>query len=146
MSNRFDRPAGARSQRQLRAGENIRHVLVEILARGELHDPALAGMTVTVGEVRTSPDLKHATAFVAGLGGHTPQQVADALNHARKAIRYELGRRLTSKFTPEVRFIPDTSYDDALEMNHVLAQERIRRDVEGAQEGSPAASASDGAS
>jgi ribosome-binding factor A len=130
MSNRFDRPAGARSQRQLRAGENIRHVLVEILTRGELHDPSLAGMMVTVGEVRISPDLKHATAFVAGLGSHTPEQVAEALNHARKAVRFELGRRLTSKYTPEVKFLPDTSYDDAFEMNRVLMQDRVRRDVE----------------
>jgi ribosome-binding factor A len=134
MSNRFDRPPGTRSQRQLRAGENVRHVLVEVIARGHLRDPALDGMMVTVGEVRLSPDLKHATAFVAGLSGHTPQQVAEALNKAAKAIRYELGCRLDTKHTPEVRFIPDTSYDDAFEMNRVLAQDRIRRDLKAARD------------
>lgn len=130
MSNRFDRPQGTRSQRQLRAGENVRHILVEVIRSGHLREPSLEGMMVTVGEVRVSPDMKHATAFVSGLSSHTPEQVAEALNKAKKAIRFELGRRLDAKHTPEVRFIPDTSYDDAFEMNRLLAQDRIRADIE----------------
>ena len=134
MSRRFDRSDGP-SQRQLRAGENVRHILVEILTRREVHDPALESMTVTVGEVRMSPDLKHATAFVAGLGSHAPQEVADRLNHAAKAIRGELGRRLVSKFTPTVKFLPDTSYDEAMATSDLFHNPHVAQDLRGSSAG-----------
>lgn len=128
MSKKFDNSKGP-SQRMLRAGENIRHVLVEVLARGDLRDPVIQAMPVTIGEVRMSPDLKHANVFVAALGLEDPTDVAAALNRAARWLRGECGRRLESKFTPELRFIPDTSYDAALKMNEVFNDPKVAQDL-----------------
>ncbi len=109
------------SQRQLRAGELIRHALVDIMAREELRDPALKGVTVTLGEVRTSPDLKHANIFCSPLvGSNDPEAVAEALNRASGFLRGKLGRTIEMKFTPELHFIPDKSYDEASAMDRLL--------------------------
>ena len=109
------------SQRQLRAGELVRHALVDILAREEFRDPALQGVSVTVGEVRTSPDLKHATVFCSPLvGSDDPDGVAEALNRASSFLRGKLGRVIDMKFTPQLRFLADKSYDDANNMDRLL--------------------------
>ena len=109
------------SQRQLRAGELVRHALVDILAREEFRDPALQGVSVTVGEVRTSPDLKHATVFCSPLvGSDDPDAVAEALNRASSFLRGKLGRVIDRKFTPQLRFLADKSYDDANNMDRLL--------------------------
>ena len=86
--------AQAPSQRQLRVGEELRHALARILARGDLHDPVLAGVSVTVTEVRISPDLKNAAAFVMPLGGQDTVEVLAALNHASPFLRSQLGREI----------------------------------------------------
>ena len=109
------------SQRQLRAGELIRHALVDILAREEFRDPHLQGVSVTIGEVRTSPDLKHATVFCSPLVGSTDADaVAEALTRAAGFIRGKLGRSIDMKFTPQLKFLADTSYDSASAMDRLL--------------------------
>jgi ribosome-binding factor A len=118
------------TNRQLRAGENIRHVLVQIIARGEIHDPNLKGISITVGEVRMSPDLKHANVFVSALGEQDPEPIAKALNHAAAFLRGQMARELDAKFTPKLRFIPDKSYDVALKIDSLLANPRVQQDLE----------------
>lgn len=118
------------TNRQLRAGENIRHILVSILARGEFNDPALSDVSITIGEVRMSPDLKHATIFVSSLGHSNNKNIADALNHAGAYIRGQVARELDSKFTPTLRFIGDDSYDFALKIDGLLAQPHVVQDLE----------------
>ncbi len=136
MSKRFDSSSGP-TQRQLRAGENIRHVLVAILRKGEIRDPALLDKSITVGEVRMSPDLKHANIFVAALGIHDAEEIAAALNRASKYLRGECGRALASKFTPDLRFLADASYDAALKMNELFNDPKVRADLERVEDDAP---------
>ena len=129
-------PAGP-SQRQLRAGELIRHALVDILREEDIHDEALADVSVTVTEVRLSPDLKHATCFVEPLGagietapvaGHE-SEVVKALNAHAKFLRGLLGRRIDMKFTPDLRFRHDESFEVAARMDALLADPRVQADL-----------------
>lgn len=121
MKKSIHNTAKGPSQRQLRAGELVRHALVDILAREEFRDPDLQGVSVTIGEVRTSPDLKHATIFCSPLFGNSDvEAVAEALNRASSFLRGKLGRQIELKFTPNLRFLPDTSYDSASEMDRLL--------------------------
>lgn len=120
------------SQRQLRAGEIVRHALAEIIAREDFRDPDLAGVLVTVGEVRCSPDLKHANVFVTPLGDDTEEgraKLAAALNRASAFLRGRLGREIELKFTPVLNFIADKSYDEATAIDRLLADPRVRRDL-----------------
>lgn len=126
------------SQRQLRAGELIRHALVDILREEEIHDEALLGVSVTVTEVRLSPDLKHATCFVEPLGagvetaptaGHE-SEIIKALNVHAKFLRGLLGRRIDMKFTPDLRFRHDESFDAASYIDRLLDDPRVRADLE----------------
>lgn len=128
------RPPSARatgpSQRQLRAGELVRHALVEILREEDLKDEALAGVSVTVTEVRLSPDLKHAICFVEPLGGvHAPEVVA-ALNRASRFLRGRLGGAIDMKFTPDLKFLHDETFDAASHMDRLLDDPRVRRDID----------------
>lgn len=135
---RHDRPSSGPSQRQLRAGELIRHALVEVLREEEIHDEALRGVSVTVTEVRMSPDLKHATCFVEPLGagidnaptaGHV-EEIVRALNTHARYLRGLLGRRIDMKFTPDLRFRHDESFDEASRMARLFDDLRVRRDLE----------------
>ena len=131
------------SQRQLRAGELVRHALVDILAREEFRDPALQGVSVTIGEVRCSPDLRHANVFCIPLGDQSSersQEVAEGLNRAAAFLRGKLGREIEMKFTPQLHFIADVSYDAALAMDELLGSDRVRRDVEAGREDSESSS------
>ena len=121
----------APSQRQLRAGELVRHALVEILREEDLQDPALAGVSVTVTEVRVSPDLKHAICFVEPLGGEHATEMVAALNRVAKFLRGRLGHAVDLRFTPQLKFVHDRSFETAEAMNRLLADPRVRRDVEG---------------
>lgn len=121
------------SQRQLRAGELIRHALVEILAREEFRDPDLQDVSVTIGEVRCSPDLKHANVFVTPLGDTDPEHqkaLTEALNRASKFLRGRLAREIDMKFTPNLRFLTDESYDTASAMDRLLDSARVQRDLD----------------
>lgn len=126
-------PAGP-SQRQLRAGELVRHALTEILLEGDLHDPALEGASITVSEVRMSPDLKHAACFVEPLGGGHAGEVVKALNRHSKFLRGKLGRRVELKFTPDLRFLRDESFDEAARMDALFNRPEVRRDIEAEEE------------
>ena len=119
------------SQRQLRAGELVRHALVEILREENLQDPALAGVSVTITEVRVSPDLKHALCFVEPLGGEHAPEVIEALNRVSKFLRGRLGHAIDMRFTPALKFVHDNSFDVAEHMSRLLADPRVRRDIEG---------------
>lgn len=118
------------SQRQLRVGELVRHALAEILARGDVPDPALERAVITVPEVRMTPDLKLATAYVMPLGGKNAEGVVAALEKNRKFLRGELGRRVELRSVPELRFRVDTSFDAGARMDALLDSPEVRRDVE----------------
>lgn len=118
------------SQRQLRAGELIRHALTDILAREEFADPHLHGKSITITEVRISPDLKNASAFAAPLGGEDMGKTIEALNRAAGFIRGRLSREIDMRHTPNLRFIADDSYDEARRIEQLLASDRVRRDLD----------------
>lgn len=117
------------SQRQLRVGELMRQALAELLARGDLREPVLQEMSITVSEVRVSPDLRHATVYVLPLGGGQVSEVIAALTRSRGHLRGQLGRMMTLKFTPELRFVPDTSFEVARQVEDVLRSPRVARDL-----------------
>ena len=118
------------SQRQLRAGELVRHALAEIFSRGEVHDPGLNRLSITVGEVRTSPDLKVATAYVLPLGGKDADEAIVALNRNKGELRRLVAKHMTLKFAPDLRFIIDETFDRMDETRRLFSDERVRRDVE----------------
>ena len=118
------------TQRQLRAGELVRHALVEILREEDIADPALEGVSVTVSEVRMSPDLRHAICFVEPLGGEHAPEVIKALNRHSKFLRGRLGRQIEMKFTPALKFLHDESFDEAAHMSRLFDDPRVRRDLE----------------
>lgn len=129
------KPAQGRSQRQLRVGEELRHALAQVLARGELRDPHLVDVSLTVTEVRVSPDLKNATAFVVPLGGGNLEGIVAALNHAASFLRGQLGHEVQLRFTPRLSFQADRSFDEAAHINEILHHPKVFRDVH--PEGAP---------
>ncbi|MCZ8184078.1 MAG: 30S ribosome-binding factor RbfA [Beijerinckiaceae bacterium] len=127
---------GQPSQRQLRVGEQVRHVLAEVLARGDIHDPELSGMLISVLEVRMSPDLRHGTVLVMPLGGKAvlgeagEAEAVAALNRNAKELRLEVSRRLRElKYSPELRFRVDDRYDEAARIEKIFHDDRVRRDL-----------------
>lgn len=109
------------SQRQLRAGELVRHALTDILAREEFDDPDLKGRSITISQVRVSPDLKHATAFCAPLGGEEMDSVVSGLNRASRFLRGRLGKEVDLRNTPTIRFLADDSFAEGQRMDRLLA-------------------------
>ena len=118
------------SQRQLRAGELMRHALVEILREEEISDPALTGVSVTVTEVRMSPDLRHATVFAEPLGGGHAGEVVEALNRHARFLRGRLGHAIDMKFTPDLKFLHDESFDEAQRMSRLFQDPRVAQDLQ----------------
>ena len=118
------------SQRQLRVGELIRRTLSEVLARGDVHDPDLNRISVTVGEVRVSSDLKIATAYVMPLGGEGQKDLIAILARNKGELRRLIGKRLELKYAPDLRFRLDETFDQMDETRRLFAQEKVRRDVE----------------
>lgn len=118
------------SQRQLRVGEVIRRAVSDILARGDLHDPELAHVSVTVGEVRTTPDLRHATLFVLPLGGVNTDSVLKALNRNKVALRREVTKQIDLKYSPELSFQPDLSFDRMDRTRDLLRSPSVARDLD----------------
>ena len=119
------------SQRQLRVGELIRRTLSEVLARGDVHDPDLNRMSITVGEVRTSPDLKVATAYVLPLGGQGQEYVLKLLARNKGELRRAVSKKLTLKFAPDLRFQLDETFDRMDDTRRMLNQDAVRRDTQG---------------
>ncbi len=122
-------PSGGPSQRQLRAGELVRHALVEILAREDIRDPDLAGAFVTIAEVRISHDLKHATVFASLLGAADSAPAIVALNRAQAFLRGQLARRIELKFTPDLHFRLDESLEEAARIDRLLDMPHVRQDL-----------------
>lgn len=118
------------SQRMLRVGEQVRHALSETLQRGEILDPLIENAVVSVSEVRMSPDLKIATAFVSPLGANDPDVVVEALNKHAKFVRGRVSGALRQmKYMPEFRFRLDTSYDNFQKINELLHSPEVARDL-----------------
>ena len=128
MSKRFASSKGP-SQRQLRAGELLRHALVEILQRDSLREPALQGVSITISEVRASPDLKNATVFAAPLGGRDQDEIIAALNRAAPQLRGLLGKKIDMKFTPALKFLPDETFDEARKIDALLSRPDVAKDL-----------------
>ncbi|GAB4263208.1 MAG: 30S ribosome-binding factor RbfA [Pararhodobacter sp.] len=128
-AKRFSQGRGP-SQRQLRVAEVIRHRLAEVLTRGDVHDPELSRMSITVSEVTTSPDLKHATAYVMPLGGRDAEAALSALRRSRSELRHLVGAGLGLKFTPDLRFELDATFDRMDDTRRIFADPRVRADVD----------------
>lgn len=118
------------SQRQLRVGELIRRTLSDVLARGDIHDPELERMSITVGEVRTSPDLRIATVFLLPLGGIGKEDVLKILARNQGELRRAVGKQISLKHAPEFRFRLDETFDRMDNSRRLFAKESIRRDLE----------------
>ncbi len=131
--NRHHEGAGP-SQRQLRVGELIRRTLSGVLARGDVHDPELNAMSITVGEVRASPDLKIATVYVMPLGGGGRDEAIDALKRNRGELRRALMREMTLKYAPDLRFIIDDTFDRMDDTRRLFSDDRVRQDVDSERE------------
>ena len=127
--NKFYRGRGP-SQRQLRVGELIRRTLAEVLARGDIHDPNLNRVSVTVGEVSASPDLKVATAYVCPLGGQGGDNLIALLARNKSEIRRKISKELTLKFTPDLRFRLDETFDRMDKTRQLFSQKAVRQDLD----------------
>ena len=117
------------SQRQLRSGELTRHALVDILREHEINDDALRGVSITLTQVRMSPDLRQALCFVEPLGGVHAPEVVKALNTHAKFLRGRLGRSFEMKFTPALKFVHDETFDDASRMNALFSNPKVAQDL-----------------
>jgi ribosome-binding factor A len=120
-----------RSVRLLRVGEQVRHVLADILARGDVHDEVLASHTVSVTEVRMSPDLRHATVFVKPLLGGDEEAVLKALRTNTAYLQGEVARRVNTKYAARLKFVADESFDEGSRIDTLLRDPKVARDLEG---------------
>lgn len=120
----------APTQRQLRVGEELRHVLATVLARGELRDPALQDVSITVTQVRVSPDLRNATAYVMPLGGARAADALPALRRAAPFLRGQVARAVDLRLVPQLDFAIDTSFDHAQRIDGLLRRPEVARDLE----------------
>ncbi len=118
------------SHRLLRVGENIRHALSEIFARSEIRDPSLDGVSITVTEVRCSPDLRNATIFVMPLGGVNELDVVDGLNRCHKYIRGQLSQMVSMKYLPKLKFTSDSSFGEADHIEQLLHSPHVAQDLD----------------
>ena len=121
----------ARSPRQLRVGELIRHELADMLSRGDIHDPVIEAHMITVPEVRMSADLRLATIYIMPLGGRDEEHVLDALESNKRYMRGEIARRVNLKFAPEIRFRIDERFDEAERIEKLLRTPAVQRDLSG---------------
>lgn len=134
MSKRIRHEGPGPSQRQLRVGELIRRTLSDVLMRGDVHDPELSAMSITVGEVRASPDLKIATVYVMPLGGGGREEAIAALARNKSELRRAVTKELTLKYAPDLRFVIDETFDQMEATRRLFADETVRRDIDGAEE------------
>ena len=134
MARHNETPEG-RSVRLLRVGEQVRHALSEILARGDVHDETLASHTVSITEVRMSPDLRHATVFVKPLLGADEENVLKALRRNVRYLRGEVSKRVNTKYAADLKFLPDESFDEGSHIDALLRSPAVARDLAGDEEG-----------
>jgi ribosome-binding factor A len=117
------------SQRQLRVGEMLRHALAEVLRENEIRDSDLEGVSVTITQVKPSPDMRYATVFCEPLGGQNAKAIVAALNRHKGFLRGEMGHRIAIKFTPDLRFVEDESFAEAQKIETILKSPEVQRDL-----------------
>jgi ribosome-binding factor A len=127
QSGRHDRGP---TQRALRVGELVRHALAELFSRGEVRDEVLETHVITIPEVRMSPDLRLATAYVMPLGGKDIGLVLEALDRNKRFIKGEIARRINLRYAPEIRFRRDDTFEEASRIDALLHSEKVRRDLD----------------
>jgi ribosome-binding factor A len=122
--------AEGRSVRLLRVGEQVRHVLSELLQRGDVHDDVLQTHLVSITEVRMSPDLRHATVFVKPLLGEDEEKVVKALRQNTAFLQREVARRVRMKYAAKLKFVPDESFDEGTHIDRILRSDKVAQDLE----------------
>ena len=127
--SRHDRRNMGPSQRQLRVGEALRHALAEILRRNDIQDSDLQGVSVTITQVKPSPDMRYATVYCEPLGGQNGAKIVAALNRHKGFLRGEMGHMIAIKFTPDLRFVEDESFAEAEKIETILKSDRVSRDL-----------------
>jgi len=128
MKRDTHKPTGP-SQRMLRVGELVRHALSGVFARGEIEDPLLEGKVITVPEVRMTPDLKLANAYIMPLGGEGAEEIVAALNRHHRFIRGRVAPALDLKFAPDLKFFVDNTFDEFGKIDALLRSDRVQRDI-----------------
>jgi ribosome-binding factor A len=118
------------TQRMLRIGELVRHKVSEMLIRGDIHDDVIAGHSITIPEVRISPDLKLATVYVMPLGGKNIKPVIEALTRNKGYIRKEVSHTLNLRYAPDLRFLEDKTFEEATRIDRLLDSPHVRQDVD----------------
>ena len=129
VSSRHARRELGPSQRQLRVGEMLRHALAEILSRSDIRDTDLDGVSVTITQVKPSPDMRYATVYCAPLGGGNADRVIAALNRHKGFLRGQMGHMISIKFTPDLRFVEDQSFAEAEKIENLLKSPEVQRDL-----------------
>jgi ribosome-binding factor A len=129
MAKHNDTGPEGRSVRLLRVGEQFRHILSELLARDEVHDDVLNSHSVSVTEVRMSPDLRHATAFIKPLLGANEEVVLKALRTNTAFFQKEVASRVSMKYAAKLKFLADDSFDQATHIEGLLAQPKVQQDL-----------------
>ena len=129
MAKHNDTGPEGRSVRLLRVGEQFRHILSELLARDEVHDDVLNSHSVSVTEVRMSPDLRHATAFIKPLLGANEEKVLKALRTNTAFFQKEVASRVSLKYAAKLKFLADDSFDQATHIDGLLAQPKVQQDL-----------------
>jgi ribosome-binding factor A len=130
MARHNETPEG-RSVRLLRVGEQVRHILSELLARGEVHDDILTSHSVSITEVRMSPDLRHATAFIKPLLGANEEAVLKALRTNTAFLQKEVASRVRLKYAAKLKFLADESFDEASHIERLLSDPKVAQDLTG---------------
>ena len=126
----FSKTSTGPSQRQLKVGEQIRHIISELLTRSDFHSPVLAKAHVCIGEVRMSPDLRHGRAYVTSIMGENMAEATKILNENEYQIRKVLSKELTMKFLPRIHFVEDESFYEANKINSLLVSNHVAQDIE----------------
>jgi ribosome-binding factor A len=127
--SRHDRRDLGPSNRQLRVGEMLRHALADVLYRNEIRDTDLDGVSITITQVKPSPDMRYATVYCEPLGGKNGKEIVAALNRHKGFLRGEMGKLISIKFTPDLRFVEDESFAEAEKIETILKSERVSRDL-----------------
>jgi len=123
-----NKPSGP-GQRALRVGELVRHALADMFQRGDVEDDALRGAVITVPEVRMSPDLKIANAYIMPLGGQHAAEIVAALNRHTKFVRGRVAPKVNMKFAPEIRFLVDDTFEEASRIDALLRSSKVQQDL-----------------
>ncbi len=129
MKHKADTATAGKSVRLLKIGEEVRHILSTILMRGDVHDDVLAKHSITVSEVRVSPDVRHATVFVEPLGGMDEAAVLAALKKNARYLKGEVGHKLKTRYVPDLHFQLDQSFDEATHIETLLRNPKVKRDL-----------------